>query len=102
MRNLATDSETPTFQGPKISGFARGHFVDEDLTVKQKNRTKNAMNKNGTSSHPTPLRTAKNPSSIGSVTKKSAPMTSFKLGFFLASPHLSGAVKAYGRADGIE
>ena len=61
---------------------------ESDLTATQKNITKNAMNRNGISSHPTPLNTAKNPISIGSVTKKSVPMTSFRLGFFLFSSHL--------------
>ena len=68
------------------------------LTVTQKKITKNAMNRNGISSHPTLLNTAKNPISIGSVTKKSVPMTSFKLGFFLPSSHLFED----GRADAME
>lgn len=74
----------------------------QSLTVTQKNRTKNAMNRNGISNHPTPLRTAKNPISIGSVTTKSVPMTSFRLGFLLPSSRLFKGVEADGRADAIE
>ena len=75
---------------------------EKSLTVTQKNRTKNPINKNGTSSHPTPLSTAKNPISIGSVTRKSVAMTSLRLGFLLPSSHLLEEAKAEGRADMTE
>jgi hypothetical protein len=68
----------------------------------QKNKTKNAINKKGISSHPTPLSTAKNPISIGSVTKKSVAMTSFRAGFLLPSSHLHEVAKADGRVDVLE
>ena len=81
----------------------RGYEGGEGLTVTQKNKTKNAINKNGISSHPTPLNTAKKPISIGSATRKSVPMTSFKLGFLPPSSRLFVDVEANGRAeDAIE
>jgi hypothetical protein len=57
------------------------------------------MNKNGISSHPIPPNTAKNPTSIGSVTKKSVPMTSLRLGLL---PPLLGEAKAEGRVEMAE
>jgi hypothetical protein len=72
---------------------------EESLTVMQKNGIKNPTNKNGISNHPTPLKTAKRPISIGRVTRKRVPMTSFRLGFFLPSLHL---LKSCGRADATE
>ena len=77
------------------SGDSRG----KSLTVTQKNRIKNTINKNGISSHPTPPKTAKNPTSMGSVTKKSVPMTNLRLGFLLP---LFGEFKAEGRVDTTE
>ena len=78
-----------------IEGDSRGR----SLTVTQKNRIKNTINKNGISSHPTPANTAKNTISMGSVTNKSVPMTSLRLGFLLS---LLGEVKAEGRVDMTE
>lgn len=85
-----------------MSWSVERNVVGGGFTVTQKNRTKNTINRNGISSHPTPLKTAKNPISIGSVTRKSVPITSFKLGFFLSSSRLFEDVKANGRTDAIE
>ena len=78
---------------------AEGDSKGKSLTVTQKNRIKNTISKNGISSHPTPLNTAKNPTSMGSVTKKSVPMTSLRLGFLLL---LSEESKEEGRVDMTE
>jgi hypothetical protein len=86
----------------EISQDADGFMTRERLTATQKNRRKNAMSRNGISNHPTPFKTAKNPISIGSVTRKSVPMTSFRLGFLLPSSHPFGDVEADGRADAME
>lgn len=85
----------------EVSPCADGNMTLEILTAKQKNRRKNAISKNGTSNHPTPFKTAKNPISIGSVTRKSVPMTSFRLGFLLPSSHPFGD-DTDGRADAVE
>ena len=75
---------------------------EENLTAMQKKRTKNPTSKNGISSHPTPPNTAKNPISMGSVTRKSVPITSLRLGFLPPSSHLLREVGTEGRGDMTE
>jgi len=86
----------------ELSQSTRDESEEDRLTAMQKNRTKNPISRNGVSNHPTPLNTAKNTISIGSVTMKSVPMTSLRLGFLLRSSHLFGEVEAEGRADMAE
>lgn len=83
----------------ELSWFTRGDSREKRPTETQKNSKKNPISKNGISSHPMPLNTAKKPISIGSVTRKSVPMTSLRVGFLLPSSHLLEEVKAGGRAD---
>jgi hypothetical protein len=108
VRNLATKSEVPTCQSwaseqeDGISQSARGDSREKGLTVMQKNMNIKPNKQERNLQPPYASQHRQKPISIGSVTTKSVPMTSLRLGFLLPPSHLFGEVKAEGRADMAE